>query len=122
MAGSGMATGGRVRHHLRHNLWRREASVVFVGYAARGTLARLLIDGVKSVKLFGDEVSVQATLYTINGFSAHADQRELLAWHQALKPEQTILVHGDPDSMDVFAALLKDTQVHRPVEGDVIDL
>lgn len=122
MAGSGMATGGRVRHHLRHNLWRREASVVFVGYAARGTLARQLIDGVKSVKLFGDEVSVQATLYTINGFSAHADQRELLAWHQALEPEQTILVHGDPDSMDAFAALLKDTQVHRPVEGDVIDL
>ncbi|WP_449370666.1 MBL fold metallo-hydrolase RNA specificity domain-containing protein [Thiomonas sp.] len=106
MAGSGMATGGRVRHHLRHNLGRRESSVVFVGYAARGTLARLLIDGARSVRLFGEEIPVHARLYTINGFSAHADQAELLAWQQALSPEQTILVHGDPDSMDAFAALL----------------
>ena len=122
MAGSGMATGGRVRHHLRHNLWRRESSVVFVGYAARGTLARLLIDGARRVKLFGEEIPVHARLYTINGFSAHADQKELLAWHQALSPAQTILVHGDPQSMDTFAALLKGTKVHRPVKGDVIEL
>ncbi|CQR42142.1 putative enzyme [Thiomonas sp. CB3] len=122
MAGSGMATGGRVRHHLRHNLGRHESSVVFVGYAARGTLARLLIDGAKKVKLFGEEIPVHARLYTINGFSAHADQRELLAWQQALKPEQTILVHGDPHSMDAFATLLKNTRVQRPKQGDVIDL
>lgn len=120
MAGSGMATGGRVRHHLRHNLWRHESSVVFVGYAARGTLARLLIDGAKTVKLFGEEIPVNARLYTINGFSAHADQRELLAWQRALAPEKTILVHGDPDSMDAFAAMLENTEVHRPAQGDVI--
>lgn len=122
MAGSGMATGGRVRHHLRHNLWRRESSVVFVGYAARGTLARLLIDGAKTVKLFGEEIPVHAKLHTINGFSAHADQRELLAWHQALGPEQTILVHGDPDSMDAFATKLTSTRVHRPSQGDVLEI
>ncbi|WP_277814193.1 MBL fold metallo-hydrolase RNA specificity domain-containing protein, partial [Thiomonas arsenitoxydans] len=85
-------------------------------------LARLLIDGATKVKLFGEEIPVHARLYTINGFSAHADQRELLAWQQALKPEQTILVHGDPDSMDAFAALLKNTRVQRPKQGDVIDL
>ena len=122
MAGSGMATGGRVRHHLRHNLWRSDSSVVFVGYAARGTLARLLIDGARTVRLFGDEIPVHAQLHTINGFSAHADQRELLAWQQALRPTRTILVHGDPDSMDTFAALLKDTEVHRPAQGEVIEL
>jgi metallo-beta-lactamase family protein len=122
MAGSGMATGGRVRHHLRHNLWRSDSSVVFVGYAARGTLARLLIDGARTVRLFGDEIPVHAQLHTINGFSAHADQRELLAWQQALRPTRTILVHGDPDSMDTFAALLKDTEVNRPAQGEVIEL
>ncbi len=122
MAGSGMATGGRVRHHLRHNLWRNDSSVVFVGYAARGTLARLLIDGAKTVRLFGEEIPVHAQLHTINGFSAHADQRELLVWQQALQPARTILVHGDPDSMDTFATLLKDTEVHRPAQGEIIEL
>ncbi len=73
MAGSGMATGGRVRHHLRHNLWRQNSSVVFVGFAAKGTLARQIIDGAKSVWLFGEEIPVRARIHTINGFSAHAD-------------------------------------------------
>ena len=77
LAGSGMATGGRVRHHLKHNLWRENSSVIFVGFAARGTLARQIIDGASAVQLFGEEVPVRAHLYTINGFSAHADQAEL---------------------------------------------
>ena len=121
MAGSGMCTGGRVRHHLRHNLWRRDSSVVFVGYAAPGTLARILIDGAQSVRLFGDEIPVNARLYTINGFSAHADREELLAWHRALSPKQTILVHGEEKAMNSFAKALKHTEVIMPRKGDVFE-
>jgi metallo-beta-lactamase family protein len=80
MAGSGMCTGGRVRHHLKQHLWRKDSSIVFVGYAAHGTLARIIIDGAQQVRIFGDEIRVRAHIHTINGFSAHADQAELLAW------------------------------------------
>jgi metallo-beta-lactamase family protein len=115
MAGSGMCTGGRVRHHLRHNLSRSNCSVIFVGYAAEGTLARHIIDGASKIHLFGDEVPVKAHIYTINGFSAHADQRELLAWHQQTgKPDMTILVHGDQRSMQHFARHLEHTRVVMP--------
>lgn len=122
MAGSGMCTGGRVRHHLRHNLWRKDSSVVFVGYAAPGTLARILIDGAKQVKLFGDEIPVHARLHTINGFSAHADRDELFDWHRALNPKRTILVHGDEKAMRSFATRLENTQVSMPAKGDEITL
>ena len=118
MAGSGMCTGGRVRHHLRYNLWRRDSSVVFVGYAARGTLARQIIDGARQVTLFGEKVPVRAQLYTINGFSAHADRDELLAWHRALKPAKTLLVHGDEQAMLRFASALENTEVLMPRRGD----
>jgi len=110
MAGSGMCTGGRVRHHLRHNLWRDRCSIVFVGYAAKGTLARRIIDGEKSVDIFGENVAVRASVHTINGFSAHADQAELLQWHKhAGNPEITFLVHGEPFAMQQFAARLQHT-------------
>lgn len=122
MAGSGMCTGGRVRHHLRHNLWKREASVIFVGFAAPGTLARRLIDGAKRIRLFGDDIDVRATLYTINGFSAHADRDELLAWHAAIKPERTILVHGEEKAMTAFAEAVHGTRVLMPEQGEYIDL
>lgn len=115
MAGSGMCTGGRVRHHLKHNLWRDDASVVFVGYAASGTLARIIIDGAKTVRLFGEEIPVRAHIYTINGFSAHADQAELLRWHQQIgNPERTFLVHGEQETMRHFAGLLTNTRVEMP--------
>jgi len=115
MAGSGMASGGRVRHHLKHNLWRRDSSIVFVGYAARGTLAREIIDGAKQVRLFGEEIPVRARIHTINGFSAHADQSELLAWHRRTGgPERTFLVHGEEDTMQTFARLLEGTRVEMP--------
>jgi metallo-beta-lactamase family protein len=120
MAGSGMCTGGRVRHHLRHNLWRRDSSVIFVGFAAPGTLARILIDGAKHVRLFGDDIPVNARLHTINGFSAHADRAELLAWHRAIKPERTILVHGEEKAMQTFAENLRDTEVMMPRQGETI--
>jgi metallo-beta-lactamase family protein len=115
IAGSGMATGGRIRHHLQHNLWRKEAAVVFVGYAANGTLARRIIDGQDPVRIYGKEIDVRAQIYTIGGFSAHADQKDLLDWHaQTGNPELTFLVHGEERGMETFAALLKNTQVEMP--------
>ncbi|MBK1723134.1 MBL fold metallo-hydrolase RNA specificity domain-containing protein [Thiocystis violacea] len=122
MAGSGMCTGGRVRHHLRHTLWRRDSSVIFVGFAAPGTLARILIDGAKRVRLFGDEIPVRAHLHTINGFSAHADCDELLAWHRAIKPERTILVHGEETAMRTFADQLQGTEVVMPRQNQSLGL
>jgi metallo-beta-lactamase family protein len=98
MAGSGMCTGGRVRHHLRHNIWRPECSVVFVGFAAEGTLARQIVDGAKHIRISGEDIQVKANIHTINGFSAHADQRELLYWvSHTGKPKTIFLVHGDYD-------------------------
>jgi metallo-beta-lactamase family protein len=122
MAGSGMCTGGRVRHHLKHNLWRKDSSVVFVGYAAAGTLARDIIDGAKKVHLFGEEIPVRARIYTINGFSAHADQTELLAWREQTHSARTFLVHGEADAMTKFTARLTDTKVEMPTLGQVFDL
>ena len=98
MAGSGMCTGGRVRHHIKHNIWRPECSIVFVGFAAEGTLARQIVDGAKRIRISGEEIEVKAEIYTINGFSAHADQRELLYWvSRTGKPKTVFLVHGDYD-------------------------
>ena len=115
MAGSGMCTGGRVVHHLKHNIGRDQNSIIFVGYAAQGTLARRIVDGAATVKIFGDEYAVKAQVHTIGGFSAHAGQHELLAWHAATgRPETTFLVHGEPDSMAAFGRLLKDTSVVMP--------
>ncbi len=123
MAGSGMCTGGRVRHHLRHNLWRHDSSVVFVGYAARGTLARIIIDGARRVRLFHEEIPVNARIYTIGGFSAHADRDELLAWHDHTRnPDLTILVHGEDEAMHRFAQRLKGTRVLMPRIHDTIEL
>ncbi|MGE0113557.1 MAG: MBL fold metallo-hydrolase RNA specificity domain-containing protein [Steroidobacteraceae bacterium] len=118
MAGSGMCTGGRVRHHLKHNLWRRDASIIFVGYAAAGTPARRIIDGAKYVNLFGEEIPVHARIHTINGFSAHADRDELLAWQRAIKPDTTFLVHGDEQVMYSFKKLLSG-EVKLPQRGEV---
>ena len=122
MAGSGMCTGGRVRHHLQHNLGRAESSVVFVGYAAVGTLARQIIDGAKHVNILGEDIPVQARIYTINGFSAHADQAELLAWQKQTGAKRTFLVHGEDDTMKQFAARLTDTRVEMPGPNQVFEL
>jgi metallo-beta-lactamase family protein len=122
MAGSGMCTGGRVRHHLKHNLWREDASIVFVGYAASGTLARQIIDGAKEVRLFGEKIPVRARTYTINAFSAHADQAELLAWHAHTGAKRTFLVHGEETTMHTFATHLSDTHVELPATGETVEL
>jgi metallo-beta-lactamase family protein len=123
MAGSGMCTGGRVRHHLKHNLWGKQNSIVFVGYAAQGTLARRIIDGAESVRIFREDIPVRADIHTIGGFSAHADQAELLAWHEHTgNPATTFLVHGETKSMHAFADKLKHTRVEMPVLHQVYDL
>jgi metallo-beta-lactamase family protein len=122
MAGSGMCTGGRVRHHLRHNLGRAESSVVFVGYAAKGTLARQIIDGARNVRLFDDEIPVRARIHTIGGFSAHADQAELLAWYGKTHASLTILVHGEEQAMRGFAAQIAGAKVLMPERNQTIDL
>jgi len=108
IAGSGMCTGGRIRHHLRHNLWRASCGVIFVGFAAPRTLARAIVDGAREVHIFGEAVQVRARVYTINGFSAHAGRTALLAWHEHTGRARTFLVHGDPDrGMNSLAAALK---------------
>ena len=122
MAGAGMCTGGRVRHHLQHNLGREESSIVFVGYAAIGTLARRIIDGAKHVNIFGEKIPVRARIYTINGFSAHADQAELLAWQKETRAKRTFLVHGEEDIMRKFAVQLMDTRVEMPSPNQVFEL
>jgi metallo-beta-lactamase family protein len=115
LAGSGMCTGGRVRHHLRHNLSRSQSSVIFVGFAARHTLARRIIDGEQEVNIFGETFEVRASIHTINGFSAHADQTELVAWHAGTGgPARTFLVHGEEKAMQCIAGMLGGGQVTMP--------
>jgi metallo-beta-lactamase family protein len=123
IAGSGMCTGGRVRHHLKHNLWRQDSSVVFVGFAARGTLARRIVDGATEVRIFGEDIPVRAHIYTIGGFSAHADRDELLSWHQQLgNPQRTFLVHGEEETMRSFAHQLHNTEVIMPELHETFEL
>lgn len=115
MAGSGMCTGGRVRHHLRHNLAHADCSVIFVGFAAEGTLARIIIDGAQSVKLFGDQIPVRAHVHTINGFSAHAGQSDLIDWHSRTgDPAATFLVHGETKAREALAKALGKDRVTKP--------
>ncbi len=96
--------------------------MIFVGYAAKGTLARQIIDGAKSVHFLGEDLAVHATIYTINGFSAHADRDELLAWHQKVKAPRTFLVHGEEEVMKAYAQALRNTEVTMPSKGQVFAL
>lgn len=110
ISASGMATAGRVRHHLKHNLWRENSAVVFVGYQAEGTLGRILLDGTDEVKLFGEEIAVKAHIENVDGFSGHADQPMLLDWvdHFQRKPKKVFLVHGEADEMMPLADKLRE--------------
>ena len=122
MAGSGMCTGGRILHHLRHNLGRAEASVVFVGYTSHGTLGRRIIDGAKQVLILGESIPVRAQIHTINGFSAHADRNELVAWAKQITGKQTIiLVHGERGAMQALAAGLDAPRILTPKLHEHVD-
>jgi metallo-beta-lactamase family protein len=108
IAGSGMCEGGRIGHHLKYNLWRPECSVIFVGFQAQGTLGRRIVDGAKSVSLWGEEIAVRARVWTIGGFSAHGDQQELLAWLSAFRSKPTVFVtHGEEKAALTFADLVR---------------
>jgi metallo-beta-lactamase family protein len=124
MAGSGMCTGGRIRHHLLNNLGREAASVIFVGFAAKGTLARQIVDGARQVRIFGEEVPVRAHVHTINGFSAHADRDELLDWHNKIGGERrvTFLVHGEANVMKSFAERLEVPRIEMPALHQAFEL
>jgi metallo-beta-lactamase family protein len=100
IAGSGMCTGGRIKHHLKQNIWRKESSIIFVGYQAKGTLGRMLVDRKKRVKIFGDSFRVKSPIYTIGGFSSHADQGIIIDWLQHMKNlKQIFLVHGEESGL-----------------------
>jgi metallo-beta-lactamase family protein len=126
ISASGMCDAGRIRHHLKHNLWRSECAVVFVGYQGEGTLGRRLLDGAKSVKLFGEEIAVQAQIVNFKGLSSHADRDHLLAWvqHFSPTPQQVFVVHGEGPVSELFADSLKERGIpaHAPLYEEVYDL
>lgn len=118
ISASGMCEAGRIRHHLKHNLWDSRNSIIFVGYQAEGTLGRSLIDGKKDITLFGEEVHVQAHIHNLEGFSGHADQRGLMHWISGfteLKPKQIFLVHGEEQSKKDFAKLVNRELGYEPI-------
>jgi len=100
ISASGMCSAGRIKHHLKHNLWRNESSIVFVGYQAEGTLGRRIKEGEKSVKLFGEEIQVNAKIYTLDGFSGHADKEGIMWWLEGFenKPKKIFIVHGEEEA------------------------
>lgn len=124
IAGSGMCTGGRIRHHFKHRIWREHNTLLFIGFQARGTLGRLLVDGEKKIRLFGDEYMVRARIETLGGFSAHAGQSELLDWaHHFKTGPRMILVHGEAQALEALSLKLWETHGIRctvPAQGDCI--
>jgi metallo-beta-lactamase family protein len=126
IAGSGMCNGGRILHHLKHNLWRPECHVVLVGFQARGTLGRQLVDGASHVSLWQETIKVAARIHTVGGLSAHADRAGLLAWYGAFANRPPVcLVHGEPVAQEALAAGLEETygaKVRVPARGDVLSL
>lgn len=109
ISASGMCDAGRIRHHLKHNLWRPESTILFVGYQAEGTLGRILVDGKKEVKLFGEDIEVRAEVKTLVGMSGHADKKGLIEWLQNIgeKPDMVFVVHGDDDTAKFFTETLR---------------
>lgn len=127
ISASGMCEAGRIRHHLKHNLWRKESTILFVGYQVPGTLGNALLGGVKEVKLFGETVEVQARIENLPGISGHADVDQLTRWVEEFetKPGQVFVVHGEDKVTEQFAAHLHDTlgvEAYAPYSGDAFDL
>lgn len=118
ISASGMCEAGRIRHHLKHNLWDPNSSVVFVGYQAEGTLGRLLVNGIRDVALFGEAIHVNAEIYNLEGFSGHADRNGLISWLKGFrrKPSQLFLVHGEEESkMELADTIRKETGMEPTV-------
>ena len=127
LSASGMCEAGRIRHHLKHNLWRSGSTVLFVGYQAEGTLGRSLLEGVKTVKLFNEEVAVRARIASMPGKSGHADQRELLHWLAEFKekPRKVFVNHGEDQVVTFFAGLIQEKlgiHASAPYSGAIFNL
>ncbi len=126
LAGSGMMTGGRIKHHLKHMLWKDSTTLIIVGFQAEGTLGRKIIDGADTVKIFGETIAVRADIYTINGFSAHAGRRHLIAFAKAASPKNVFIVHGEPKSSSDLAEnigkALPNTRIFEPKMGEKFEI
>lgn len=127
LSASGMCEAGRIRHHLKHNLWRKESTILFVGYQSEGTIGRKLMEGADSVRLFGEEIAVHARITAISGISGHADRDMLLGWLRAMgkAPRLVFINHGDDHVCEDFVAVVEQTLQYRavaPYSGDGYDL
>ena len=127
ISASGMCEAGRIRHHLKHNLWRKDSTILFVGYQVPGTLGNSLLGGAKEVKLFGETIEVHAKIENLPGISGHADRDGLTNWVAAFEPhpKKVFVVHGDDKVTEDFAAHIHDTlglEAYAPYSGDTFDL
>ena len=127
ISAAGMCDAGRVRHHLKHNLWRKDSTILFVGHQSEGTLGRILLDGADTVKLFGEEITVEAQISRMSGMSGHADRDGLLRWLTSFenKPERVFVTHGDNRVCNLFTEYIRDElgyQAAAPFSGTVYDL
>jgi metallo-beta-lactamase family protein len=127
ISASGMCEAGRIRHHLKHNLWRADSTILFVGYQVEGTLGNALLNGAKEVKLFGETIDVKARIVNLPGISGHADRDHLMAWIKAFsgKPKRVFVVHGEETIAVAFAELVKEEtgiDALAPYSGDTYDL
>jgi metallo-beta-lactamase family protein len=127
IAGSGMCTAGRILHHFKQNLWRDGTVVIIVGFQSEGSLGRLLVEGAKSVSIFGEEIAVRARVHSLGGFSAHAGQTDLMNWFAPLarsKP-RVFLTHGEAKGREPLARLIRERHgltAAEPVLGETVDL
>jgi metallo-beta-lactamase family protein len=127
ISAAGMCDAGRIRHHLKHNLWREDSTILFVGHQSEGSLGRLILDGTPEVKLFGENITVKSNIRRLRGVSGHADRDGLLKWLAAYekKPERVFVVHGDDHVCKMFTEYIKDELGHNayaPYSGTVVDL
>ena len=127
LSASGMCEAGRIRHHLKHNLWRKDSTILFVGYQVPGTLGNMLLNGAKEVKLFGETIKVQAKIENLPGISGHADVNQLTKWVSMFdpKPKRVFIVHGEDKVTEQFAAHIHEElglEAYAPFSGDAFDL
>jgi len=127
ISASGMCTAGRIKHHLKHNLWRRESSIVFVGYQAQGTLGRRIKEGEKVVKIFGEEIQVNAEICSLEGFSGHADREGIIQWIKSFKnkPKKIFMVHGEEEAIEEVSRKIEEElkiKTHIPELGESLSI
>ena len=127
ISASGMCTAGRIKHHLKHNLWRKDSSIVFVGYQAQGTLGRRIKEGEKVVKIFGEEIQVNAEIHSLEGFSGHADREGIIQWIKSFKnkPKKIFVVHGEEEATKEISRKIEEElkiKTHIPELGETLSI